>query len=234
MQLFGASAVLFDLDGVITPTAELHMQAWAGLFEPLFREHGVKDYTDADYFHFLDGKPRTAGIGGLLADRGLSVPEGSEGDSAAADTIHGYGTRKNDIFLQLLERGIEPYPESVRFIDAVQRAGIATAVVSSSKNATAVLDGAGLRNRFSVIVDGNIAAAQGLPGKPAPDTFAYGAEQLGRTPAESLVIEDAVSGVQAGAAGGFAGVIGVDRGAGVDALTAAGATIVVRELTELL
>lgn len=234
MRLFGAQAVLFDLDGVITPTADLHMQAWAGLFAPEFEQRGVKAYTDADYFHFLDGKPRTAGIGSLLADRGISVPEGADGDPADAETIHGFGARKNEIFLELLAAGIEPYPGSVRFIEALLAESVPVAVVSSSKNAPAVLDGAGLLDRFPVIVDGRVAQEKGLPGKPAPDTFQYGAQLLGVEPAAALVIEDAVSGVQAGAAGGFAGVVGVDRGAGAAALEAAGATCVVRDLAELL
>ena len=224
-KLFGARAVLFDLDGVITPTADLHMQAWAGLFRPLFASEGVAEYTDADYFRFLDGKPRTAGIGSLLDDRGLGH------DDAYVDEL---GDRKNAIFLDLLASGIEPYPASVRFIDALDAAGLAKAVVSSSKNAPQVLEAAGLADRFPVVVDGAVSAAQGLPGKPAPDTYTYGASQLGVPASEALVIEDAISGVQAGAAGDFAGVVGVDRGAGADALKEAGATVVVRELDELL
>lgn len=224
-KLFGARAVLFDLDGVITPTADLHMQAWAGLFRPLFASSEVAEYTDADYFTFLDGKPRTAGIGSLLDDRGLSH------DEKYVDSL---GDRKNEIFLELLDAGITPYPASVRFIDALDDAGIAKAVVSSSKNAPRVLEAAGLRDRFSVVVDGAVSAAQGLPGKPAPDTYIYGAAELGVDPSSALVIEDAISGVQAGAAGKFAGVVGVDRGAGAEALSAAGASVVVRELDELL
>lgn len=224
-KLFGAGAVLFDLDGVITPTADLHMQAWARLFQPLFDSAGVADYGDSDYFTFLDGKPRTAGIGSLLDDRGL------DHDDAYVDEL---GERKNALFLELLAAGIEPYPGSVRFIHALDEAGIAKAVVSSSKNASQVLTSAGLRDRFTVVVDGAVSAAQGLPGKPAPDTYLYGAELLGVPSSTALVIEDAISGVQAGAAGDFAGVVGVDRGAGAGALSEAGATVVVRELDELL
>lgn len=225
METFGAQAVLFDLDGVITPTADLHMKAWAGLFRPYFAEHGVAEYTDPDYFRFLDGKPRTAGIGSLLEDRGLR---------ASDLEIESLGERKNELFLDLLSHGIEPYPASVRYIDALDAAGIAKAVVSSSKNAGQVLSAAGLRNRFPVLVDGALSASRGLPGKPAPDTYEYGAKLLGVPTSQSVVIEDAVSGVRAGAAGDFAAVVGVDRGAGEDALREAGATMVVRELDELL
>src|SRR5690625_2517020 len=214
----GVDAVLFDLDGVITPTAEKHMQAWNRMFTAFFAERGIEPYSDEDYFRYIDGKPRGEGIASMLAARGLTLPEGDENDdddaAAAADTVHGLGVRKNLLFRELLDEGIEAYPGSVAYMDALDAAGIASCVVSSSKNAEAGLTAAGLRDRFEVIVDGLVAAAEGLPGKPRPDTYLRGAQLLGVPADRCVVIEDAVSGVQAGAAGGFARVVGVDRGAG--------------------
>ena len=230
----GVDAVLFDLDGVITPTAEKHMQAWNRMFSAYFADRGIDPYSDEDYFRYIDGKPRVEGIASMLAARGIALPEGDDDDPADADTIHGLGMRKNVIFRELLDEGIEAYPGSVAYLDALDAAGIASCVVSSSKNATAVLEAAGLRDRFEVVVDGLVAAAEGIPGKPLPDTYLRGAELLGVPAARCVVIEDAVSGVQAGAAGGFARVVGVDRGAGREVLLDEGAGLVVVDLSELI
>ena len=230
----GVDAVLFDLDGVITPTAEKHMQAWNRMFTAYFAERGIEPYMDADYFRYIDGKPRVEGIASMLAARGVTLPEGDDDDAADLETVHGLGTRKNVIFRELLDEGIEAYPGSVAYLDALDAAGIASCVVSSSKNAEAVLTAAGLRDRFEVIVDGLVAAAEQIPGKPRPDTYLRGAELLGVPADRCVVIEDAVSGVQAGAAGGFARVVGVDRGAGREVLLAEGADLVVVDLSELI
>ncbi|MCT1516804.1 HAD family hydrolase [Dietzia cercidiphylli] len=233
----GIDAVLFDLDGVITPTAEKHMQAWNRMFSAYFADRGIDPYSDEDYFRYIDGKPRVEGIASMLAARGLTLPEGDEGDgegSAEADTITGLGLRKNIVFRELLDEGIEAYPGSVAYLDALDAAGIASCVVSSSKNARPVLEAAGLGDRFEVIVDGLVAQAEGIPGKPRPDTYLRGAELLGVPADRCVVIEDAVSGVQAGAAGGFAHVIGVDRGAGREVLLREGADLVVVDLAELI
>ncbi|UVE96569.1 HAD family phosphatase [Dietzia sp. B32] len=230
----GVDAVLFDLDGVITPTAEKHMQAWNRMFTEYFDARGIDPYSDEDYFRYIDGKPRVEGIASMLAARGLTLPEGDDDDGPDADTVHGLGLRKNVIFRELLDQGIEAYPGSVAYLDALDAAGIASCVVSSSKNAEAVLTAAGLRDRFEVIVDGLVAAADLIPGKPRPDTYLRGAELLGVPADRCVVIEDAVSGVQAGAAGGFARVVGVDRGAGRETLLAEGADLVVVDLAELI
>lgn len=231
----GVDAVLFDLDGVITPTAEKHMQAWNRMFTTYFDARGIDPYSDEDYFRYIDGKPRVEGIASMLAARGLTLPEGNDDDNDPdADTVHGLGLRKNVIFRELLDEGIEAYPGSVAYLDAIDAAGIASCVVSSSKNAEAVLTAAGLRDRFEVIVDGLVAAADSIPGKPRPDTYLRGAELLGVPADRCVVIEDAVSGVQAGAAGGFARVVGVDRGAGRETLLAEGADLVVVDLAELI
>lgn len=230
----GVDAVLFDLDGVITPTAEKHMQAWNRMFTTYFEARGIDPYTDEDYFRYIDGKPRLEGIASMLAARGLTLPEGDDEAGPDADTVHGLGLRKNVIFRELLDEGIEAYPGSVAYLDALDAAGIASCVVSSSKNAEAVLSAAGLRDRFDVIVDGLVAATEGIPGKPRPDTYLRGAELLGVPADRCVVIEDAVSGVQAGAAGGFARVVGVDRGAGRETLLAEGADLVVVDLDELI
>ena len=231
----GVDAVLFDLDGVITPTAEKHMQAWNRMFSAYFAERGIDPYSDEDYFRYIDGKPRVEGIASMLAARGITLDEGDDDNNDTdADTVHGLGLRKNVIFRELLDEGIEAYPGSVAYLDALDAAGIASCVVSSSKNAEAVLTAAGLRDRFDVVVDGLVAQADGIPGKPRPDTYLRGAELLGVPADRCVVIEDAVSGVQAGAAGGFAHVVGVDRGAGREVLLREGADVVVVDLAELI
>ncbi|HJC59476.1 MAG TPA: HAD-IA family hydrolase [Candidatus Dietzia intestinigallinarum] len=241
----GVEAVLLDLDGVITPTAEKHMQAWNRMFTDFFAARGLDAYTDEDYFRYIDGKPRAEGITAMLAARGLELPAGDSAgpdeddddattDPAGTDTVAGLGERKNRIFTELLAEGIEAYPGSVAYIDALDAAGIAKCVVSSSKNAVAVLTAADLRDRFEVIVDGRVAAAEGIPGKPRPDTYLRAAELLGVPADRCAVVEDAVSGVQAGAAGGFAHVIGVDRGAGRQTLLDEGADVVVVDLADLI
>ena len=234
-DLSGIRGYLFDLDGVLTPTAVVHMHAWSRLFTPFLEAHGAKPYSDDDYFAYIDGKPRYDGVRSLLASRGIVVDEGAVTDAATADTVHGLGNRKNDAFnATLAEEGVEAYPASVAFLDAVTRAGARVAVVSSSKNAPSVLAAAGLADRFEVVVDGAVAARDGLPGKPEPDTFERAAELLGLDTAECAVVEDAESGVKAGAAGEFGIVIGVDRGVGRDALRELGADVIVDELDELI
>jgi beta-phosphoglucomutase family hydrolase len=231
------SAVLFDLDGVVTPTAVVHMRAWAEMFNAYLHQHDPNQppYTDADYFAHVDGKPRYDGVRDFLGSRGITLPEGTSDDPASMETVRGLGNRKNDVFNAVLARdGVEAYPGSVRLLDHLCGLGIPLAVVSSSVNAPAVLEAAGLSDRFGTVVSGAVADEHHLAGKPAPDTFLYAAEVLGAPAAHAVVLEDAVSGVRAGAAGGFGLVIGVDRGAGYDALSGAGATVVVSDLAELV
>ncbi|HET8780287.1 MAG TPA: beta-phosphoglucomutase family hydrolase [Agromyces sp.] len=235
VDLSGIRGYLFDLDGVLTPTAIVHMHAWSRLFTPFLEQHGAAPYSDDDYFAYIDGKPRYDGVRSLLESRGIRVPEGDVTDAPTADTVHGLGNRKNDAFnATLAEEGVTAYPASVAFLDAVQAAGCHVAVVSSSKNAPAVLEAAGLADRFEVVVDGAVAVRDGLPGKPEPDTFERAAELLGLPTAACAVVEDAESGVKAGAAGEFGIVIGVDRGVGRAALEELGADVIVDELDELI
>ena len=235
-RLAGLHGLLFDLDGVLTPTAEVHMRAWARMFGDYLLARGVAaPYTDADYFAHIDGKPRLAGVRDMLASRGIVLPEGAPDDDASHETVVGLGNRKNAAFTaELTENGVAPYPGSLAFLDAAIAAGLAVAVVSSSRNAESVLRAAGIRDRFPVVVDGTAAATAGLPGKPAPDTYLEAARRLGLAPEECAVLEDAHSGVQAGRAGAFGVVIGVDRGAGALELLRSGADLVVDDLAELL
>jgi beta-phosphoglucomutase family hydrolase len=229
-------AALFDLDGVLTPTAEVHMRAWAEMFGEFLAGHPDQPaYTDQDYFDHVDGKPRYEGVADFLASRGLELPMGEPADPPDAETVCGLGNRKNALFTAVLEEGgIEPYPGSLQLVDHLETIGVAMAVVSSSKNAPDVLRVAGIADRFTVVVHGGVAAEQGLPGKPAHDTYTYAAQQLGVPSTACVVFEDAVSGVQAGAAGDFGLVVGVDRGAGHDILTSHGAEVVVSDLAELI
>lgn len=229
-------AALFDLDGVLTPTAEVHMRAWAQMFGDVLARHPDQaDYTDRDYFDYVDGKPRYEGVATFLGARGLELPPGDPSDGPDEPTVCGLGNRKNALFTQVLERdGVTPYPGSMQLLDHLELIGVAMAVVSSSTNAPDVLRVAGIADRFPVVVDGGVATRERLPGKPAPDTYTYAAEQLGVPSSRCVVLEDALSGVQAGAAGAFGLVVGVDRGTGAEQLGAHGAQIVVSDLAELI
>lgn len=235
-DLSAYDAVLFDLDGVLTPTADVHMQAWQEMFEELFAAWNIEPpYTERDYFDYLDGKKRYDGVASLLHSRDIEVRWGDPSDDPAADTVCGIGNRKNVVFQRILRSGgIVPYAGSVALLDALQRKGTPVAVVSSSKNALEVLVAAGLRERFPVVIDGVIAERNHYASKPAPDGFLEAASQLGVDPARTVVVEDAISGVQAGAAGKFGLVIGVDRGVGPESLVNAGAHLVVADLAELV
>lgn len=227
-------AVLFDLDGVLTPTAEVHMHAWQTMFTDLFRAWEITPpYTERDYFDHLDGKKRYDGVAALLRSRDVEVPWGDPSDPVTADTVCGIGNRKNVVFEKVLrEEGIAPYPGSLALLDELAEAGTTVAVVSSSKNAEEVLQVAGIRDRFAVVMDGVIAERDHLASKPAPDVFVEAARMLGVDPTRSVAVEDAISGVESAAAGRFGLVVGVDRGAGADALREAGADIVVSDLEE--
>lgn len=228
-------AALLDLDGVITPTAEVHMRAWAHLFSAVFAARGVAPYREQDYFDYLDGKPRYEGVASILASRGIELPWGEPSDDPGMETVCGLGNRKDGVFNNTLtSEGITAYAGSLRLLDFLDARGIGKAIVSSSKNARAVLTAAGIFDRFPVIVDGLVAAEHGIAGKPAPDMFAFAADQLGVPHERSFVVEDALSGVRAGAAGDFGLVVGVDRGTGAERLREAGATIIVQELDELI
>lgn len=206
------------------------------MFNDFLSARGIDEpYTDADYFAYVDGKPRYEGVASFLASRGIELPVGQASDIPETDSVCGLGNRKNEYFNHVLARdGIAPYPGSLRLLDYLAAVELPMAVVSSSRNAEAVLDAAGLVDYFTVVMDGNLGHQLGLPGKPAPDVFVRAAQLLDVPVAESVVLEDALSGVAAGAAGGFGLVVGVDRGAGADALEAAGADIVVADCEELL
>jgi beta-phosphoglucomutase family hydrolase len=233
-DLTSFDAVLFDLDGVLTPTAEVHMHAWRTMFEELFAAWDITPpYVERDYFDYLDGKKRYDGVASLLRSRDVEVPWGDPSDSTAADTVCGIGNRKNEVFARVLRtEGIAPYPGSVRLLDRLGEAGTPVAVVSSSKNAEEVLAAAGIRERFATVMDGVIAERDHLASKPAPDVFVEAARMLGVDPARSAAVEDAISGVESAVAGGFGLVVGVDRGAGREALLGAGAHVVVDDLAE--
>jgi beta-phosphoglucomutase family hydrolase len=230
-------AVLFDLDGVLTPTALVHMHAWQQMFNRFLAAHHPDQpaYTDGDYFQYVDGKPRYAGVRSFLASRSIQLPDGTPDDPPGTLTVCGLGNEKNELFESILATdGVAAYPGSRALVEKLAADGIHLAVVSSSRNAPAVLEAAGLLEYFDTIVDGVVATERLLAGKPAPDTFVYAADLLEVLPARCVVVEDALSGVQAGRAGRFGLVVGVDRGVGADALIEHGATVVVRDLEELL
>jgi beta-phosphoglucomutase family hydrolase len=236
LDLTAYDAVLFDLDGVLTPTAEVHMHAWQTMFEELFAAWEIEPpYTERDYFEYLDGKKRYDGVASLLRSRDVELPWGDPSDAPELDTVCGVGNRKNVVFARVLRRdGIAPYPGSIALLEVLEAAGTPVAVVSSSKNAEEVLEAAGIRRRFPIVMDGVIAERDHLASKPAPDVFVEAARMLGVDPARSVAVEDALSGVQSAVAGGFGLVVGVDRGVGADDLIAAGAHIVVQDLEELV
>jgi beta-phosphoglucomutase family hydrolase len=228
---------LFDLDGVLTRTATVHFAAWKRTFDEFLHryEPGQPEFDQLDYNRFVDGKHRADGVRGFLESRRITLPEGSPGDPVDAATVQAIATRKNDMVLaELEEHGVEVYPGSVDYLRAVKDAGLATAVVTASANGEKVIEAGGFADLIDVRVDGLVAARDGLRGKPEPDTFLAGARLLGVEPAAAVVYEDAISGVEAGRAGEFGFVVGVDRVGQADALKAAGADVVVQDLSELL
>ncbi|KID28248.1 beta-phosphoglucomutase family hydrolase [Prauserella rugosa] len=226
---------LFDLDGVLTSTASLHRAAWKRAFDELLGRRGSGEFTDEDYAAYVDGRPRLDGVRAFVASRGLDLPEGSPDDPPDVDTVHGVGTRKNDLVLRMIdEQGVEPFPGSERYLTAVREAGLAIGVVTSSANAENVLAAAGLDRFVQARVDGVTITTEGLRGKPAPDSFLACARLLGAEPAAAAVFEDALAGVEAGRAGRFGHVVGVDRADQAEALRRHGADVVVTDLAELL
>jgi beta-phosphoglucomutase family hydrolase len=235
------SACLFDLDGVLTETAVLHAAAWKQAFDELLARHAGPDGrfvpfdAVADYDNFVDGRPRLDGTRAFLRARGIDLPEGSPDDPPGIESVYGVANRKNGLVLALMKQhGVTVYPGSLELLAEVRRRPILTAVVSSSANAVAVLRAAGLDGMFAALVDGVVAEAEHLAGKPAPDTYLEAARRLHVEPVRAAVFEDAVAGVEAGRAGGFGLVVGVDRVGQAEALLAHGADVVVEDLAELL
>ena len=225
----GVTALLFDLDGVLTDTASVHQKCWKDMFDGFLRERdgdGFQEFTSRDYERYVDGKPRYDGVRSFLEARGIEPEE---------DLVKTLGDRKNDAVQRAIrEDGVKVYEGSRRYLEAARDAGLRRAVVSSSANAEEVLDVTGLAPLIEARVDGAVAKERGLPGKPKPDTFLEGAKMLGAEPAQAAVFEDALAGVQAGRDGAFGAVIGVDRVGQADALSEHGATRVVQDLDELL
>jgi beta-phosphoglucomutase family hydrolase len=230
-------ACLFDLDGVLTRTATVHMAAWKRTFDEFLHAHdpAQPEFTQDDYNRYVDGKHRADGVRGFLSSRGIRLPEGGPGDPPGAATVHAISETKNAMVLRELdEHGVEVYPGSVRYLRAVKEAGLATAVVTASANGGKVIAAGGFADLIDVRVDGLVAARDRLRGKPEPDTFLAGARALGVEPAAAVVYEDALAGVAAGRAGDFGFVVGVDRVGQAEALRQAGADVVVADLEELL
>jgi alpha,alpha-trehalase len=238
--------VIFDLDGVVTQTAAVHAASWKRLFDGYLRERAAREASapgdgpyrpfdlDADYARYVDGKPRYDGVRDFLASRGIELPRGDPSDPPDKETVCGLGNRKNDLFnAEVREHGVETYPSTIELIRHLHEVGIRVGLMSSSKNTAMVLDVTGTTDLFEVRVDGVVAAQVGLPGKPDPAMYLEAARRLGVEAARSVVVEDALSGVEAGRRGGFALVIGVDRLGQADALRKAGADVVVDDLAEV-
>ena len=238
----GVRACLFDLDGVLTKTATVHASAWKQTFDSFLRRRAERTGDSwvpfdavSDYDRFVDGKSRADGTRSFLASREIELPEGASDDSPDAETVHGVGNRKNATLLRRIRHdGVDPYSGSVEYVQAARDAGLRRAVVSSSANCRDVLIAAGIEDLFEARIDGVVAEARRLRGKPAPDTFLAGAAAVGVHPSEAAVFEDALAGVQAGRAGGFGFVVGVDRVGQAQALRDHGADLVVADLAAML
>ena len=234
-------AVLFDLDGVLTDTSRLHAACWKKMFDEFLRKRAENSgeelqpfsITD-DYYRYVDGRLRSDGVRDFLRSRTINLPEGDPDAPPASETVAGLGNRKNAMVNALMEsEGIDVYPDSVTWVRLLHEQGYKTAVVSASSNCTTVLNAAKILDLFDTIVDGTVAANLGLAGKPSADTFLKAAEQLGVEPKRAVVVEDAISGVQAARSGGFGLVIGVARKGNAQALKENGADLVVENLDEL-
>jgi beta-phosphoglucomutase family hydrolase len=237
----GVTACLFDLDGVLTDTAAVHAVAWKQTFDEFRGARAeaageeFRPFERSDYLAYVDGKPRADGVRDFLASRGITLVDGSPDDPPGAETVNGLGNRKNqELVRRIHDDGVEVFDGSRRYLEAAREAGLRRAVVSSSANTEDVLEVTGLAALIELRVDGVTIREEGLAGKPKPDTFLKAAERLGLGPDAAAVFEDAISGVQAGRAGGFAAVIGVDRVGHADALRTHGATTVVSDLADLL
>jgi beta-phosphoglucomutase family hydrolase len=235
-------ACLLDMDAVLTDTARVHAAAWKEMFDDYLRRRAEADRRAvsafdavADYDEYVDGRPRYDGVRSFLRSRGIMLPRGSTSDLPMAETLDALGNRKNEIVLRLIRsQGVEAYPGSVRFVHAVRAAGLRTPVVSSSANCRDVLEAAGIEDLLDVRIDGTAVERDHLNGKPAPDTFLAAARALGVEPGAAAVFEDALAGVEAGRAGRFGYVVGVDRVGQAEALRRHGADVVVGDLAELL
>lgn len=238
----GITTLLFDLDGVITKTAVVHAAAWKEMFDAFLETQETAngdpqpDFDPrTDYDKYVDGKPRYDGVRSFLASRGITLPDGDPSDPPQAETVCGLGNRKNELVGALIKRdGVEAYAGTVKYLAAAESAGMHRAVVSSSANCRAILTSCGLLDEFEEIMDGVVAAERGIPGKPAPDTFIAAAEAIGSSLSESVVFEDALAGVEAGRAGRFGYVVGVNRVGQAEALKEHGADKVVDDLEELI
>lgn len=239
--LAGSDAVIFDLDGVVTDTASVHAAAWKAVFDDLLRARAATESTlfnpfdaDRDYRRHVDGKDRYDGVAAFLSSRAIRLPWGSPDDPPEAETVCGVGNRKNGAFLRRLEQdGAEPFPSTIALLRALRDAGVPRALFSASRNAVPVLRAAGAEDLFDAIVDGRVAEAERLPGKPDPAILLAAAARIGVPAERTAIVEDAIAGVRAGRAGGFGLVVGVDRAGDPDALRDAGADLVVADLAEL-
>lgn len=230
-------AVLFDLDGVITPTADVHRRAWREVFEevlPIVAQADEREYREDDYLRYIDGRPRFEGVARLLEAHDVALPRGSPTDPPGVETVCAIGNMKNERFVSILEHErLAPYSGSMALMRRLKSLDIPSALVSSSANARTVVAAAGIAGEFAVIVDGNVISNLGLSGKPDPDPFLEAARRLGIEPARCVVVEDAIAGVEAGKAGGFGLVVGVAREIDPERLRQAGADVVVADLGEL-
>ena len=234
-------AWLFDLDGVITDTASVHGEAWKKTFDEYLKKVAERDgddfepfEIDPDYFEYVDGKPRYEGVDSFLRSRGIEIPWGTPDDAPGEETVCGVGNQKNILFNEILQsRGADIFDSTVSLIRELRKHGIKVAVVSSSKNCTTILDVANLSDLFDLQIDGVVAAAEGIAGKPQPDTYVEAANRLGVAVDRSVVIEDAISGVQAGRAGNFGLVLGIARHDEPEVLVNNGADIAIRDMAEI-
>lgn len=241
LQVRDFDAAVFDLDGVVTRTARVHAASWKRLFDEYLTRRAEQTGEqfrpfdiESDYRRLVDGKPRYEGVEAFLASRGIALPRGDRSDPPERETVAGLGNRKNEYFHEALEKdGIDVFDSTVDLIRRLRGRGVRTAVVSSSRNARGILKAAGLTDLFDVVVDGNDAERRGLEGKPHPDIFTAAVHDLGVRPERAMVVEDAISGVEAGRAGGFGLVVGVDRTGQAALLREAGADLVVSDVSGL-